>query len=114
VQDREVDVDQDLAREKLLRNRQDLLHRLEQTHKDLHGRQERVSADYGEQSVEMENRELMLTLDAEARDELGKTDRALARLGAGQYGLCIHCGQAIADARLAALAATETCVACAR
>jgi DnaK suppressor protein len=107
-------VDQELARERLLAKRQDLLHRLQQTHKDLHSRDERVSTDFGEQSVEMESRELVMTLDAEGRDELGKIDRALARLSAGQYGLCIRCGQVIADARLQALTATETCISCAR
>jgi RNA polymerase-binding transcription factor DksA len=110
----EVDVDQKLAREQLLVKRQDLLLRLQQTHKDLHGRDERVSADFGEQSIEMEGRELMMTLDADGREELGKIDRALNRLNTGQYGLCIHCGLRIADARLHALTATETCIACAR
>ena len=107
-------MDQEWARERLLAKRQDLLHRLQQTHKDLHSRDERVSTDFGEQSVEMESRELVMTLDAEGRDELGKIDRALARLSAGQYGLCIRCGQVIADARLQALTATETCISCAR
>ena len=107
-------MDQELARERLLAKRQDLLHRLQQTHKDLHSRDERVSTDFGEQSVEMESRELLMTLDAEGRDELGKIDRALTRLSAGQYGLCIRCGQVIADARLQALTATETCISCAR
>jgi len=107
-------VDQEWARERLLAKRQDLLHRLQQTHKDLHSRDERVSTDFGEQSVEMESRELVMTLDAEGRDELGKIDRALTRLSAGQYGLCIRCGQVIADARLQALTATETCISCAR
>ena len=107
-------MDQELARERLLAKRQDLLHRLQQTHKDLHSRDERVSTDFGEQSVEMESRELVMTLDAEGRDELAKIDRALSRLSAGQYGLCIRCGQVIADARLQALTATETCISCAR
>jgi DnaK suppressor protein len=107
-------VDQELARERLLAKRQDLLHRLQQTHKDLHSRDERVSTDFGEQSGEMESRELVMTLDAEGRDELAKIDRALSRLSAGQYGLCIRCGQVIADARLQALTATETCISCAR
>jgi RNA polymerase-binding transcription factor DksA len=106
-------VDQKLARERLLTKRQDLLLRLQLTYKDLHGRDERVSADFGEQSVEMESRELMMTLDADGREELGKIDRALNRINAGRYGLCILCGEMIADARLQALTATETCIACA-
>jgi RNA polymerase-binding transcription factor DksA len=109
----EVDLDQKLAREQLLAKRQNLLLRLQQTHKDLHGRDERVSTDFGEQSVEMEGRELMMTLDADGREELAKIERALGRLDTGQYGQCIRCGKPIADARLQALAATETCITCA-
>lgn len=73
-------MDYELARERLLTKRQDLLHRLQTIYRDLHVRDARVRADFGEQSVEMESRELILTLDADGSEELGKVDRALKRV----------------------------------
>jgi DnaK suppressor protein len=49
----------------------------------------------------------------EARAYLNDLDRALARLEAGGYGTCEHCGTLIAPERLAARPATQTCVSCA-
>jgi DnaK suppressor protein len=50
---------------------------------------------------------------AGARHDLDALDRAAQRLAAGTYGTCARCGRAIADARLDALPATETCIDCA-
>jgi RNA polymerase-binding transcription factor DksA len=49
---------------------------------------------------------------ASARQELDDLDRAAARLAAGRYGRCVRCGAAIAEERLDALPAVETCIAC--
>lgn len=51
-------------------------------------------------------------LHAAARQELDDLDRAAARLAAGRYGRCVRCGAAIAEERLDALPAVETCIAC--
>lgn len=50
---------------------------------------------------------------AGARLDLAALDRAAERLAAGTYGVCLRCGRDIGDARLDALPATETCIACA-
>jgi DnaK suppressor protein len=47
------------------------------------------------------------------RGELDQTDRALARLAAGTYGVCVVCGGQVAARRLAILPAAERCDACA-
>lgn len=49
---------------------------------------------------------------AGARRDLQSLDRASARLDAGTYGRCLLCGEPIPDARLEALPAAETCLAC--
>jgi DnaK suppressor protein len=49
----------------------------------------------------------------EARGYLSDLDHALARLEAGTYGTCERCGSPIAQERLAARPATQTCVSCA-
>jgi DnaK suppressor protein len=46
---------------------------------------------------------------------VGKVNRivaALERLDAGEYGMCVECGETIAPARLQALPEVQTCVRC--
>jgi len=50
---------------------------------------------------------------ADARANLDDIEAALIRLGDGTYGRCTVCGQPIAEARLDALPAARTCIACA-
>jgi DnaK suppressor protein len=44
---------------------------------------------------------------------VGRTERALAKLGEGSYGICDACGEPIAPARLEAMRDSVLCVACA-
>lgn len=44
---------------------------------------------------------------------LARTERALAKLDAGTYGICDACGEPIAPARLQAMPDSVLCVACA-
>jgi DnaK suppressor protein len=44
---------------------------------------------------------------------VGRTERALAKLDAGTYGLCDACGEPIAPARLEAMADSILCLPCA-
>src|SRR5690606_25907738 len=46
--------------------------------------------------------------------ELRRIEEALARVGHGEYGECVLCGEAIADARLELDPAATSCIACAR
>jgi DnaK suppressor protein len=50
---------------------------------------------------------------AGARRDLAALDRAADRLATGLYGRCVRCGGDIGEARLEALPAAETCIACA-
>ncbi len=52
-------------------------------------------------------------LQAGARRDLAAVNRAVERLAAGSYGVCTRCGNDIGEARLDALPAAETCIACA-
>jgi DnaK suppressor protein len=47
------------------------------------------------------------------RDTLNDIDAALAKFDSGTYGRCEVCGGPIADARLEAMPAARTCIACA-
>ena len=66
-------------------------------------------ADSGSSALE---REQELTLVNNTRDLLTQNSRALSRIGAGTYGTCESCGQAIGKARLQAFPRATLCVTC--
>ncbi|WP_430334794.1 TraR/DksA family transcriptional regulator [Rhodococcus sp. ACT016] len=49
---------------------------------------------------------------ADARREVEELDAALRRVEDGTYGICMYCGNSIAEARLDALPAARTCIEC--
>jgi RNA polymerase-binding transcription factor DksA len=57
-------------------------------------------------------RERDLILSATARQAVDEIDRALARMDAGTYGLCVPAGRRIPVARLEAIPWAEYCVDC--
>lgn len=68
--------------------------------------------DSGERAVELEGAEALDAVDAALVVEIADVRRALARLGAGTYGLCLGCGQPIAAPRLAASPTAAKCIEC--
>jgi len=66
-------------------------------------------ADVGAKTFEREH-ELALTYNA--RELLAQTERAIARIETGTYGVCESCGNAIGKARLQAFPRATLCVAC--
>ncbi|MFJ9561713.1 TraR/DksA family transcriptional regulator [Streptomyces fuscichromogenes] len=66
-------------------------------------------ADTGTKNI---TREHELALAANAREMLEQTERALAKLDAGTYGLCENCGNAIGKARMQAFPRATLCVEC--
>jgi DnaK suppressor protein len=66
-------------------------------------------ADAGAKTFQREH-ELALTQNA--RELLELSERALARMDAGSFGVCDSCGQPIGKARLQAFPRATLCVAC--
>ncbi|MGW1535081.1 TraR/DksA C4-type zinc finger protein [Streptomyces aureus] len=66
-------------------------------------------ADTGTKNI---TREHEMALNANAREMLEQTERALDRLDAGTYGLCENCGNAIGKARMQAFPRATLCVEC--
>ncbi|MFE7752757.1 TraR/DksA family transcriptional regulator [Streptomyces sp. NPDC057428] len=64
-------------------------------------------ADTGTKNI---TREHELSLAAHAQETLDQTERALARLDAGTYGLCEVCGNPIGKARMQAFPRATLCV----
>jgi RNA polymerase-binding protein DksA len=102
------------AIEKALKAKRDeLLHRADRLHRDVHNRDEPYHKDFAEQAVELENLEVLLELDRETRLELKNVLEALARIEDDEYGICQSCGEAISEARLQVLPYIQTCIGCA-
>ena len=59
---------------------------------------------------EMLERELDWTLEENAERIVTEINDALARIAEGTYGVCAACGQAISEARLAAVPYATLCV----
>ena len=97
----------------LKQKRDELLLRAERLHRDVHHRDEPIEKDFAEQAVELENLEVLLELDRETRLELRNVLEALTRIEDDEYGTCQSCGNTIAEARLAALPYTQSCIRCA-
>ena len=50
---------------------------------------------------------------ADLQDTIEEIEAALARIAAGTYGTCVHCGRAIPEERLQMRPFAGACVACA-
>ncbi len=66
-------------------------------------------ADAGVKTYEREHEYVMAS---NARNLLEQTEKALARIDAGSYGVCDSCGQPIGKARLMAFPRAVLCVSC--
>jgi DnaK suppressor protein len=66
-------------------------------------------ADAGAKTYEREN-EFVMT--SNSRQLLEQTEKALARIDAGSYGVCESCGEPIGKARLMAFPRAVLCVTC--
>lgn len=69
--------------------------------------------DWEDQASERQGDEVLQALGVHDREELRRIDAALARYDAGEYGVCVRCGNDISAARLDALPETPFCKACA-
>ncbi len=67
-------------------------------------------ADTSQVTAERGEAEALLT---SLRETLDAVERALAKVDAGEYGVCESCGQEIAPARLEAMPAARLCIGCA-
>lgn len=65
---------------------------------------------YLAQSYASKERDTVLL--AMEREQLAQVEEALARLEAGSYGFCVHCGEAIAPGRLEVLPYAALCIDC--
>lgn len=103
-------MDQQRQRQRLETLRAHLMRRERAVERDLRSG---LAADFEEQSVELQNDEVLMRLASEGRPQLALIEHALDRMDTGTYGICAKCGDSIAVARLEALPHAVMCHPCA-
>jgi DnaK suppressor protein len=68
---------------------------------------------FAEQAQALETQDALEGIEVAHLGEIAGIRVALARIAAGQHGICAHCGASIPAARLAALPMATRCIACA-
>jgi len=100
-------------RDQLVARRRELLARVQSIESNFRRGDNPLEKDAEEQSLQIEDDDVLKALDEAGRREINGIERALARMDSGTYGTCARCGEAIAPARLRALPAAEHCIRCA-
>ena len=101
---KELKIKLELKKEEL----EDRLKRIRQSKRKPHDK------DWGEQAIERETDDVVDTLGENILVELEQIDNSLERMEKDEYGICLSCGEKIAEARLKALPYTGVCIKCAR
>ena len=94
----------------LLRRRAELLGDLAEIEDQL---DDAPPQDWEDRATERQGDEVLEALGQHDLDEVRRIDAALGRIADGSYGICVKCGAAISDARLASLPDTPFCKSCA-
>ncbi len=71
-----------------------------------------TAADLGDRALKTTSREMLYRLSTEEQAILKRIERALERIEAGTYGVCLNCGGAIQQGRLAAVPWARYCIDC--
>lgn len=72
-----------------------------------------LEADSAEQAAQLGNVAVKVALEHEALGEVAEINAALQRLEAGNYGICVGCGEDIGKERLNARPWSSECLDCA-
>jgi len=105
-------LDLNVVKKQLETQKEEIEQRLRATAKELHHREEAISADFAEQSTEMENYEVLVALDKEGQQELEQIESALRRIDDKRYGQCTQCLGNINEKRLQAIPYAALCMDC--
>jgi DnaK suppressor protein len=73
---------------------------------------EESTQDIADKAVSSYTREFLYSLTDSERTTLLQIDQALARIEEGTYGVCLNCGVAMSEKRLAAVPWSPHCVDC--
>ncbi len=68
--------------------------------------------DLGDRALSTMTRDLQYQLSTTEREALRRVDRALERIGSGEFGTCDHCGKEVQPGRLDAVPWALHCIQC--
>ncbi|MCB9742283.1 MAG: TraR/DksA family transcriptional regulator [Alphaproteobacteria bacterium] len=104
----------DAARDRLLRQLDDVLGRHAKVDAHLQNLDRDLPQDWADRAQLLENDEVLEALSDHSRRQIEGIRAALERVDAGTYGACAQCGDAIDARRLETLPATPFCGECAK
>lgn len=90
----------------------ELRERVRRVERNLRRTQQALKYDPEFDGVMIENAQILVSIVNAARRELAHLDRALARLAAGAFASCEHCGDDIAESRIVAIPYATACRSC--
>lgn len=100
-------------RNRLLARHEEVRQRLTRVSTDLRHAESPLNQILDEQSLELENDEVLEALGGSMRVEIERIERTIGQLDRGEYGVCESCHRAIPLRRLEAFPFTTHCVECA-
>jgi len=105
-------LDVTIYKTKLLSLRDEISSRIDAIEKDLHHEEHAIEKDFAEQATQLENEEVLSSLDNEAKATAMEINKALLRIENNTYGQCIMCNEPINEKRLAVTPYASMCVPC--
>ena len=105
-------LDVTIYKTKLLSLRDEINGRINAIEKDLHHEEHAIEKDFAEQATQLENEEVLNSLDNEAKATVMEINKALLRIENNTYGICTACNEEIDEQRLAVTPYASMCVPC--
>lgn len=100
------------VKEELLRLRDELLREVSGSYETCRELGQDGVADIGDMSANAYSRDMLFNLSEAQRQRIRDIDAALERIEAGEYGICLQCGEAIAPRRLEVRPFSRYCIDC--
>jgi DnaK suppressor protein len=100
------------VKEQLLRMRAELLKEVSDSYATCRELGQDGVADIGDMSANAYSRDVLFNLSETQRRQIRDIDAALERIDKGEYGVCMHCGEAIAPRRLEVRPFSRYCIEC--
>ena len=97
------------VKDKLVNRKAEILQQLADAHASPISSQVK---DIGDEALSASMGKLQSSLEQTEIEEINSIDAALARLGRGEYGICVDCGDPISDRRLEHSAYAARCIVC--
>jgi len=100
------------VKEELLRMRAELFREVSEAYATCRELGQDGVADIGDMSANAYSRDVLFNLSETQRQRIRDIDAALERIDNGQYGVCMGCGEEIAQRRLEVRPFSRYCIEC--